>query len=101
MTEATRIDTTLVLKHIHATFSVECPLLAMIAPAEVYFAKRWDCGPRTFDYLLDFLLDATVADDDDRASAVRKVLDGKWELSYHDAPICRGQHTPEDRLWPA
>jgi hypothetical protein len=100
MTEETRIDTTLMLKHIHSTFSVDCPLLAVLAP-EVYFAKRWDCGPQTFDFLLDFLLGATMADEDDRKAATQKVLDGKWELAYRDAPIYRGAQTPEDRLWPA
>jgi hypothetical protein len=96
-----RIDTILTLKHSHSTYQVECPLLAAIAP-EVYFAKRWDCGPRTFDFLLDFLLDSRPeVDDDARKEAVQRVLDGKWELHYRDAPIYRGDTTPEDKLWPA
>jgi hypothetical protein len=99
------IDIMLVLRNNHLSYQLECPLLETLVPDPrqhpALFPRRWDCGPNTFDFLLDFILEPNVADPEERERHIAKVRDGKWELVYRNVPIQRGAQTPEDKLWPA
>jgi hypothetical protein len=81
----------------------EVAALAEIAPPGTYVmpTTRWECGPKTFELLVNDLLTPRVADAQQRFTFAARLRNGVWDLLYRDVPIQVGARTPEGRLWPA
>ena len=95
-----RPDITLELRSAHGTsYEVQCPLLEIIAPQDCNFVERWECGEKTFDFLVGWMIEAHFTDE--AKHYIEKIREGKWELYYRGRLIRCHIGTPEDRLWPA
>jgi hypothetical protein len=97
------VDTRIQLRAaMSSAYEGDCPLLLSFAPGPEYllFPKQWNCGPATFDYLVDSLLESHGMDPEERDALLKRVMDGKAALLYRGITIERDETVPENRLWP-